>query len=95
MEGKMTKTELIASVAEKANVTKKDADVAVSAVIDSIVEALQKGDKVALVGFGTFQVKDRPARTCINPATKEKINVPATRVPSFKVGKGFKDLIAK
>ena len=71
----MTKAELIVSVADKASLSKKDAEKAVGAVIDSISGALKSGDKVQLVGFGTFSVKDRPARTCINPATKEKMKV--------------------
>lgn len=90
----MTKAELISKVADSAELSKKDAEKAVSAVFDSITGALKSGDKVQLVGFGTFSVKDRPARTAINPATKEKINVAATRVPAFKAGKGLKDIIA-
>ncbi|NLL91497.1 MAG: HU family DNA-binding protein [Ruminococcaceae bacterium] len=91
----MTKSELIASVAEKAGLTKKDADKAVNAAIETITEALVSGDKVQIVGFGTFSVKDRKARTAINLMTKEKIEVPATRVASFKVGKALKEAVAK
>ncbi len=91
----MTKAELIAAVAEKAGLSKKDADAAVSATFESITETLVKGDKIQLVGFGTFSTKDRPARTCINPSTKEKIQVAATTVPVFKIGKGLKDAVAK
>jgi DNA-binding protein HU-beta len=91
----MTKSELIASVAEKAGLTKKDADKAVNAAIETITEALVSGDKVQIVGFGTFSVKDRKARTAINLVTKEKIDVPATRVASFKVGKALKEAVAK
>ena len=91
----MTKAELISKVAEGAELSKKDADKAVSAVFEAITESLKAGDKVQLVGFGTFSVKDRPARTAINPSTKEKVNVPATRVPAFKAGKGLKEVIAK
>lgn len=91
----MTKSDLIASVAEKAGLTKKDADKAVNATIDAITEALVSGDKVQIVGFGTFSVKDRAARTAVNLVTKEKINVPATRVASFKVGKALKEAVAK
>ncbi len=90
----MTKAELISKVAEGAGLSKKDADKAVSAVFAAITDSLVKGDKVQLVGFGTFSVKDRPARTAINPATKEKVNVPATRVPAFKAGKALKDEVA-
>ncbi len=91
----MTKAELVAAVAEKAGLSKKDAEAAVAATFESITETLAKGDKLQLVGFGTFAVKDRPARTCINPATKAKVQVPATRVASFKVGKALKDAVAK
>jgi len=91
----MTKAELIASVADKTLFTKKDAESAVVAVIDSISEALKNGDKVQLVGFGTFAVKERPARTCINPSTKQKMQVAATKVPTFKAGKALKDSVAK
>ncbi len=91
----MTKAELITKVAESAGLAKKDADKAVNAVFDSISNALKEGDKVQLVGFGTFVAKDRPERTCINPATKKKITVKATRVPSFKAGKALKDIVAE
>mgnify|MGYP003483912119 CR=1 FL=1 len=80
----MTKAELIAAVAAKADITKKDADKAVSAVISSIEEALVKGEKVQLVGFGTFEVRDRKAKEAINPATKQKIKVPAKKAPAKK-----------
>lgn len=91
----MTKADLISSVSEKTGLAKKDADAAVNAVFDSITGALKKGDKVQLVGFGTFVVKDRPARDAINPATKQKIRIAATRVPGFKAGKGLKEAVAK
>ncbi len=91
----MTKTELISAVAEKANLTKKDADKAVSAVIEAVTDALAKGDKVQLVGFGTFEVRERAAKEGINPATKQKMNIPAKKVPAFKAGKALKDVIAK
>ena len=91
----MTKTELINAVAEKAELTKKDADKAVSAVIDTITESLAKGEKIQLVGFGTFEVRERAAKEGINPATKEKMNIPAKKVPAFKAGKAFKDVVAK
>ena len=91
----MTKTELINAVAEKAELTKKDADKAVSAVIDTITESLAKGEKFQLVGFGTFEVRERAAKEGINPATKEKMNIPAKKVPAFKAGKALKDVVAK
>ncbi|MBQ9414256.1 MAG: HU family DNA-binding protein [Clostridia bacterium] len=91
----MNKVELTAAVAEKAGLTKKDADKAVAAVIDSIIEALAKGDKVQLVGFGTFEVRARGARTGRNPRTKETIKIPASKQPAFKAGKAFKDAVAK
>ena len=89
----MTKAELIAAVAAKADITKKDADKAVSAVISSIEEALVKGEKVQLVGFGTFEVRDRKAKEAINPATKQKIKVPAKKAPAFKAGKALKEAV--
>ncbi len=89
----MNKTELVASVATKAEISKKDAEAAVSAVIASITEALADGEKVSLVGFGTFEVKERSARTGLNPRTKEKIEIPASKSPAFKAGKAFKDAI--
>lgn len=89
----MNKTELVASVATKAELSKKDAEAAVTAVIDSITEALKDGEKVALVGFGTFAVKERAARTGLNPQTKAKIEIPASKAPSFKAGKALKDAV--
>ena len=89
----MNKTELVTAVAEKASLTKKDADQAVSAVFDAITEALAGGDKVQLVGFGNFEVKERAARTGRNPKTKETINIPASKSPGFKAGKGLKDAV--
>lgn len=89
----MNKTELVASVATKAELSKKDAEAAVTAVIDSITEALKDGEKVALVGFGTFDVKERAARTGLNPRTKEKIEIPASKIPGFKAGKALKDAV--
>ena len=87
----MNKTELVASVAEKAGISKKDADAAVAAFVETVVDAMKANDKISLVGFGTFSVKERAARTGINPLTKEKINIAASKVPSFKAGKAFKD----
>lgn len=91
----MTKVELIAKVAADADLSKKDAEKAVAAVIDGITAALVAGDKVSLVGFGTFETRQRPARTGLNPRTKETIEIPATVVPAFKAGKGLKDAVAK
>lgn len=91
----MTKADLVAAVAAEAQLTKKDADKAVCAVLDSITKALVEGDKVALVGFGTFETRERPARTGRNPRTKETIEIPATTAPAFKAGKALKDAVAK
>ena len=91
----MNKTELVASVAEKAGLAKKDAEKAVNALFASIEEALVAGDKVQLIGFGTFEVRTREARTCRNPRTKKEMEVPATTVPVFKAGKAFKDATNK
>ena len=91
----MTKVELINQVAEKAGLSKKDAGKAVSAVVASISDALVNGEKVQLVGFGTFEVRDRKAKEGINPLTKTKITVPAKKVPAFKAGKSLKDAVAK
>jgi len=90
----MTKAELISAVAEKSNLTKKDSDKAVTAVIDAITEALVNGDKVSLVGFGTFEVKNRAARKGINPRTKEPMPIPASKLPAFKAGKALKEAVA-
>ena len=91
----MNKTELVAAVAAKAELSKKDAEAAVSAVIDSITDALVDGDKVALIGFGTFEVKTRAARKGLNPRTKDEIDIPASKAPAFKAGKAFKDAVNK
>ena len=82
----MNKMELVAEVAEKAELSKKDAEAAVSAAIDVITEALRKGDKVQLVGFGSFEVKSRAERMGRNPQTKEPIPIPASKAPVFKAG---------
>ena len=89
----MNKTELIAEVAEKANLSKKDAEAAVKAFIDSLTGALVEGDKVQLVGFGTFEVRERAARTGRNPQTKEVVEIPASKAPAFKPGKALKETI--
>lgn len=91
----MNKTELIAAVAEKAGISKKDADAAVNAVVATIIEELTKGEKIQLVGFGTFEVRERGERTGINPRTKETITIAASKAPVFKAGKAFKDAVAK
>lgn len=91
----MNKTELIMAVAEKANISKKDADTAVNAVIDTIVETLAKDEKVQLVGFGTFEVRSRSERLGRDPRTNSPITIPASKVPAFKVGKAFKSAIDK
>ena len=91
----MNKTELIAAVAESAGLTKKDTERVVNACLDAITAALQQGDKVQISGFGTFEVKDREARIGRNPHTKEAIEIPATRVPSFKASQALKDTVAK
>ena len=91
----MNKTELIAAVAEKAGMTKKDSERLLNAALDAITVSLIKGEKVQLSGFGTFEIKDREARIGRNPHTKEAVEIPATRVPAFKASKALKDNIAK
>ena len=91
----MNKTELIATVAEVAALYKKDAEKAVNATFDAITAALEAGEKVSLVSFGSFDVKERAARMGRNPRTKEEVEIPATRVPVFKAGKALKDTVAK
>ena len=91
----MNKTELVASVAEKSGLTKKDSEKAVNAVLSAITESMENGEKVQLVGFGTFEVRERKARKAQNPQTKEEITIPATKVPAFKAGKGLKDVVAQ
>ena len=87
----MNKAELIAVVAEKAELSKKDTEKAVNALVEAITESLKSGDKVQLVGFGVFEVKARAERMGRNPKTKEQIKIPASKVPVFKAGKAFKD----
>lgn len=91
----MNKSDLIGSVAEKTELTKKDAEKAVNAIFQSIEDALAKGDKVQLVGFGTFETKERAARIGRNPRTGQEIKIPATKVPGFKAGKALKESVAK
>ena len=89
----MNKTELIAAVAEKAELSKKDAEAAVSATIDAITAALSQEEKVQLVGFGSFEVKTRAERIGRNPATGAEIKIAASKVPTFKAGKALKDIV--
>ncbi len=89
----MNKNELIDSVAKATELTKKDSEAAVNAVLESISSALEKEDKVVLIGFGTFEVRSRKARTGRNPATGEEIQIPASKAPAFKAGKNLKDRV--
>ena len=91
----MNKSELIAAVAQSAGLTKKDTERAINAALDAITASLRSGEKVQISGFGTFEVKEREARIGRNPHTKEAIDIPATRVPSFKASKALKDNVAK
>lgn len=91
----MNKAELIATIAEKTGMTKKDAERVVSATFEAITDTLQKGDKVQVSGFGSFEVKTREARVGRNPRTKEEVQIPATRLPAFKASKTLKDKITK
>ena len=91
----MNKTELIAAIADKTDLSKKDAEAAITAAIEAITEALSQQEKVQLVGFGSFEVKARAARVGRNPKTKEAIQIPASKVPAFKAGKALKDAVAK
>ena len=89
----MNRQELVDSVAAKANISKKDADAALKGFMESVQDALKKGDKVALVGFGTFEVAERAARDGKNPQTGEIIKIKASKAPKFKAGKAFKDAL--
>lgn len=91
----MTKADLIAAIADKGDYSKKDAEKALATVVETITDSLKKGEKISLVGFGTFEVRERAEKTAINPRTKEKIVVPAKKVPAFKAGKALKDVVAK
>ncbi|MBA2749242.1 MAG: HU family DNA-binding protein [Tatlockia sp.] len=90
----MNKGELVDSVAERASVTKKQADAVLSAALEAIVDAVSTGDKVTLVGFGSFERRDRKEREGRNPKTNEKMSIPATRVPAFSPGKLFREKVA-
>lgn len=89
----MKKTELIAAIAEQSGLTKKDAEKALNATIDTIIKAVAEGDKIQLTGFGTFEQRQRNARTGCDPRTGNTIEIPASKVPAFKAGKGFKDIV--
>lgn len=91
----MNKMELITAIAEKSGLSRKDAEKALAAVVESISEALQAGDKVQLIGFGSFEVKSREARVGRNPKTREEIQIPASKTPVFKAGKALKDKVAE
>ena len=91
----MNKSDLIAAVAAKTGSTKKDAEATINSFVEVVTEALEKGDKVQLVGFGSFEVRKRAARKGRNPQTKEEIKIPASKAPVFKAGKALKDLVNK
>ena len=91
----MNKTELVAAVAAKTELSKKNAEKAVAAVLDTVAETLAAGEKVQLVGFGTFEIREREARTAKNPRTGEPVEVAASRVPAFKAGQALKTKVAK
>lgn len=90
----MNKGELVDQVAQKATVTKKQADAVITATFDAIMEAVSEGDKVTLVGFGSFESRERKAREGRNPKTGEKMEIPATKVPAFSAGKSFREKVA-
>ena len=90
----MNKVELIAQIAEKSGLSKKDAEKALAATLEVITDAISGGDKIQLVGFGSFETKEREARTGRNPRTKETIEIPATTIPVFKAGRALKDAVA-
>ena len=89
----MNKTELIAAVSEKTGVSKKDCEKTISAMLDQVAESLAQGDKVQIVGFGSFEVKERQARTGRNPKTGEAVEIAASKAPVFKAGKALKDAV--
>ena len=91
----MNKAELICAVAEKTGLSKKDSEKAINATFETITTSMEAGEKVQLVGFGVFDVKERGVRMGRNPKTKEEIEIPASRVPTFKAGKALKDAVAK
>ena len=89
----MNKSELIAEVADKSGISKKETEITLNATLEAIADALKQGEKIQLVGFGVFEVKNRAARTGRNPKTKEPINIPASRTPQFKAGKTLKEIV--
>ena len=89
----MNKAELVSAIADKADLSKKDAEAALKAFTDVVTEELKKGEKIQLVGFGTFEVSERAARTGRNPQTGEEMTIPASKAPKFKAGKALKDLV--
>ena len=89
----MNKTELVAAMAEKSGLSKKDTEKALNAFVESVEEAIKAGDKVSLIGFGTFETRERAAREGKNPRTGEKIKIAASKAPAFKAGKAFKDML--
>ena len=89
----MNKTELVAAIAEKSELSKKDSEKALKAFIDTVTDELKKGEKIQLVGFGTFEVSERAARTGKNPQTGKAIKIPASKAPKFKAGKALKDTV--
>ncbi len=91
----MTKVELVNAVAEKSGLTKKDSEKAVTAMLDGITGALAGGDSVSIVGFGTFEVKSRAARTGVNPRTKEPLQIEASQLPTFRAGKSLKEAVSQ
>ncbi|MBQ9809111.1 MAG: HU family DNA-binding protein [Ruminococcus sp.] len=91
----MTKTELISAVADKTDSTKKNAEAAVNAIISTITDALASGEKVSIVGFGTFEVRDRKEKQVLNPQTKQMMTAPASKAPAFKAGQALKSAVNK
>ena len=89
----MNKQELLSAISEKSGLTKKDSEAALAAFIETVQESLKKGDKVQLIGFGSFEVRERAARSGKNPLTGEPMDIPAAKVPAFKAGRALKDLI--
>ena len=88
----MNKSEFIKAFAEKANFTQKDAGIAFEAMVATIVDTLKKGEKIAIAGFGTYEIKNKPARTGINPMTKQQVIIKASKAPNFKFGNSFKEI---
>ncbi len=88
----MNKSEFIKAFADKANFTQKDAGIAFEAMVATVVDALKKNEKIAIAGFGTYEIKTKPARTGINPMTKEKVKIKASKAPAFKFGNSFKEI---